>query len=51
MSVNEDEGIVIFKMAMPVSPETSILLKSYELGVSSVAEGNADYLSITFKEV
>jgi len=31
VSVNEDEGIVIFKMAMPVSPETSILLKSYEL--------------------
>ena len=40
VSVNEDEGIVIFKMAMPVSPETSILLKSYELGVSSVAEEN-----------
>ena len=40
VSVNEDEGIVIFKMAMPVSPETSILLKSYELGVSSVAEDN-----------
>ena len=38
VSVNEDEGIVIFKIAMPVSPETSILLKSYELGVSSVAE-------------
>ena len=27
VSVNEDEGIVIFKIAMPVSPETSILLK------------------------
>ena len=50
MSVNEDEGIVIFKMAMPVSPETSILLKSYELGVSSVAEDNPKYLSISVKE-
>ena len=51
VSVNEDEGIVIFKMAMPVSPETSILLKSYELGVSSVAEDNPKYLSISVKEV
>ena len=48
---DEDEGIVIFKMAMPVSPETSILLKSYELGVSSVAEDNPKYLSISVKEV
>ena len=39
------------KMAMPVSPETSILLKSYELGVSSVAEDNPKYLSISVKEV
>lgn len=51
VSVNEDEGIVIFKIAMPVSPETSILLKSYELGVSSVAEDNPKYLSISVKEV
>ena len=51
VSVNEDEGIVIFKMAMPVSPETSILLKSYELGVNSVAEDNPKYLSISVKEV
>ena len=51
VSVNEDEGIVIFKMAMPVSPETSILLKSYELGVSSVAVDNQKYFSISVKEV
>ena len=51
VSVNEDEGIVILKMAMPVSPETSILLKSYELGVNSVAEDNPKYLSISVKEV
>ena len=43
VSVNEDEGIV--------SPETSILLKSYELGVNSVAEDNPKYLSISVKEV
>jgi uncharacterized protein YsxB (DUF464 family) len=31
--------------------ELQVLLQSLVLGLSGVAEGNADYLSITFKEV
>jgi len=52
LSVNEEEGIVIFKLLSDsISSQTSILLKSYELGINSIAKENPNYLSISIKEV
>ena len=50
-TINSIEAFTDDKFDVSVSPETSILLKSYELGVSSVAEDNPKYLSISVKEV
>jgi uncharacterized protein YsxB (DUF464 family) len=51
--ISDEEEAVISLMAKPVilSNEFKVLLDALELGLSSIAADNANYLSITTKEV
>ena len=49
---DEENAGIYFRVNSSKNPkELQVLLQSLVLGLSGVAEGNADYLSITFKEV
>lgn len=52
VSLNEKEGIIIMNMTSDsISMQSQILLKSFELGINSIADENPKYLSIEIKEV
>ena len=52
--VNEDEALISFMLTSEMTEITSdirVLLNALELGLSQVAAGNPDYLSISIEEV
>ena len=53
MSVVSDEkkALIEFRLYGNISPESRVLLDSLELGLSQIRKDNAEYISITFKEV
>ena len=51
VSVDEEAAVVDFMVTSDISDTTRVLLNALELGLSSVAAGNPDYLLITVKEV
>lgn len=46
-----DDARISAKITGHMSNEAAILLKALELGLTQVAKGNPNYISITFKEV
>ena len=51
--VNEDEALISFMLTSEMTEITSdirVLLNALELGLSRVAAGNPDYLSISIEE-
>jgi uncharacterized protein YsxB (DUF464 family) len=49
---DEENAIIQLMVCSPnQSRESMVLLKALELGLSSIAEDNPNYLSITFEEV
>ena len=48
---DEDNAVISLMTDLQQSSETRILLKSLELGLNQVAQGNPDYLSIKVEEV
>lgn len=52
--VNEDEKNALIEFRLTTdkpSKETCVLLKSFHLGISGVAQGNAEFIRIFFEEV
>ena len=50
LNTNEDNALIELKMSS-LSNESKILLQAFELGITSIAQNNAEYLLINFKEV
>lgn len=49
--VDEKKAIIAFRLKSEASSECAVLLKSFELGVTCIAENNSKYVSVTFEEV
>lgn len=52
VQADEENAVISLKVhSVPQSKETQVLLKALVLGLSQTAQGNPDYLTITFEEV
>ena len=49
--VDEKTAIVTLRLKSEASSECAVLLKAFELSVTSIAMDNAKYISVSFEEV
>lgn len=48
---DEDTGLVEVLFEGPISPEADLLMRSYDLGIHSIAQGYDTWLNVKTKEV